>query len=119
MTYHLEKETEDEFVASTRSSLAVIDRMVRETSGAIWNRNGTNIYITDVLRRRVQTAYYEALTYLGLGEENERLDRINREALFNVPEEMLVPEYKDDEGFWDTLMDRPIDDIDEPKGENQ
>lgn len=85
MTYHLEKEIEIEFVASLRTALEVIHRMIEKTGGRRTWGNGTNTYLTDVVEERIRTAYLEALTYLGLTDEHERLEQLERDSLFLQP----------------------------------
>lgn len=88
MTYHLATEREKEFVESMRSTLDLIELMIKETGGRWGDRNGTNAFLTTV-HERVQTVYLEAVTFLGLTGEHERLEEILRERLFNSDEAAL------------------------------
>lgn len=86
MTYHLAPERENEFVQSLHASLELIDTMITETGGRWGTSNGTNAYLLSV-HESIQRVYLEAVAYLGLSSEHQRLEDLQRDGLFTATSE--------------------------------
>lgn len=86
MTYHLAPERENEFVRSLHASLELIDTMITETGGRWGTSNGTNAYLLSV-HESIQGVYLEAVAYLGLSSEHQRLEDLQRDGLFTPTSE--------------------------------